>query len=654
MEKKASAREAGRQAGRACVRTLHCAIVLLLAMLTCMGLDTLHNPAHSAGRDSDREPIQILLLHPDDLHSRRVLETDAATRSALVAALPFPLEFHSEGFEALRLAGMRLQEPAFVEALVKKYSSHPPDLIVTHDEVFAVVLRHRSELWPDTPLMSVDVAEPRLRAGELPADIPHVAIAVDLEGTFRLARQMQPDARRVLVVFGTADHDQYWGQYAMRLLAPYRQQMQIEATDQRSLAETQKILEARGLETIVLYLGVLQDRAGHSYVAGEATQRIVAVSKAPVYSPWGSAMGLGIVGGVITQTDLGRAQAIGELARRLLSGEAASSVPSPHVVPAVCSIDWRALHHWRLPSAGIPSGCRILREPSFLAAHRNASIATGTVTVLLIALLLGLLRQTLRRRSAERAMQQQREELAHVDRLAAAGRLTASITHEINQSLTAILSNAEAASLLLARDNPPLAEIRHILEDIGADDIRASEVIRRLRGLLTKQVTERRNVSFHEVVEETLKVLESMLKSHQITVVLDLTTPTPIVEGDRVQLQQVLLNLVINAVEACRDLASERRGIRIQTRVDDNDQLHVAVSDLGCGFEQERLPTLFDPFVSSKKTGMGLGLFLVRAIVEAHGGLVSAENNAVGATFSFTVPCNHKSRGDAVLQSEAG
>ncbi len=201
-------------------RMLQAAPVALFGCLAS-ALVLLGSELYAAERN-DSAPIRILLLHPDDLHARQVIAADAATRSALSAALRQPLEFNSEGFETLRLAGTRLQEPAFIEQLLEKYASHPPDLIITHAEMFSVVMRHRAELWPQTPLMFVDVAEQRVRAGEVPAGIPRVSVDVDFAGTLELARRLQPEARRALVVFGTTDHDQYWGQYVMRMLEPFR------------------------------------------------------------------------------------------------------------------------------------------------------------------------------------------------------------------------------------------------------------------------------------------------------------------------------------------------------------------------------------------------------------------------------------------------
>jgi signal transduction histidine kinase len=584
-------------------------------------------------------PIHILLLHPDDLHARHVATADAATRSALLAALPQPLEFNSEGFETLRLSGTHLQEPAFIEQLREKYASHPPNLIIAHGEMFSVVMRHRAELWPQTPLMFVDVAEQRVRAGELPSDIPRVSVDVDFAGTFELARLLQPEARRVLVVFGTTDHDQYWGQHVMRMLEPFSDRIKIEATDKQPIDETLKAAASIDGNTIVIYVSVVRDQTGRSYVTQDVAQRLAETSKAPMYSAYGSLMGLGIVGGSLTQASEARAHAVGETARRLLNGESAANIPHTPSVQPGCAIDWRAVQHWHLDASRIPTACRLLfREASFISRHQTEAMALIVLAALLGSLSVGWLRQRRQRERAEAEVQKQREELAHAGRLVSAGQLTASITHELNQSLTAILSNAEAGSILLAQENPPLSEIKQILDDIGADDLRAAEVIRRLRGLLTKHVVETQSVFPNEIIADTLKLLEPLTKSLQITVTTRLVDPAPVLEGDRVQLQQVLLNLLMNAIEATKGAPLERRQIRIHTDVDSERNFSVSVSDGGPGIPTEHISNMFKPFFSTKPKGMGLGLFLVRTIVEAHGGQVGATSDGVGATFHITIP----------------
>jgi PAS domain S-box-containing protein len=248
-------------------------------------------------------------------------------------------------------------------------------------------------------------------------------------------------------------------------------------------------------------------------------------------------------------------------------------------------------------------------------------------------LVLGAIVDITERKRAEDA----RQELAHASRLALVGELTASITHEINQPLGAILSNADAAEMLLDATPQSLDEVRQILADIRKDDLRASEVIRRLRALLGKHTLENQPVDLNELTADILVLVRAETRRRRVGVETELAPDLPRVRGDRVQLQQVLLNLLLNGMEAMAAMPGEKR-LTVRTALYQDD-VEIAVSDCGTGIPEDRLPHVFDPFFSTKKDGMGLGLSLARSIVEAHGGHIWAENNSpAGATFRFALP----------------
>jgi PAS domain S-box-containing protein len=242
--------------------------------------------------------------------------------------------------------------------------------------------------------------------------------------------------------------------------------------------------------------------------------------------------------------------------------------------------------------------------------------------------------ETTQRKQIEEA----RRELAHAARLAMVGELTASIAHEINQPLGAILSNADAAEMLLESSPAPLEEVRQILADIRKDDVRASEVIRRLRALLHKREMEAQPVDLNDTIQEVLRLVRGEAGRRVVAVEANLATDLPLVRGDKVHLQQVLLNLLLNGMEAMADAPGVRR-ITVRSSVDGNGLVEIAVSDTGPGIGADQLPRLFDPFFSTKKEGMGLGLSIARSLVEAHGGRIWAGDNPDrGVTFRFTLP----------------
>ncbi len=240
---------------------------------------------------------------------------------------------------------------------------------------------------------------------------------------------------------------------------------------------------------------------------------------------------------------------------------------------------------------------------------------------------------------AELEIARQRTQLTHLSRVSMLGELSGSIAHEIGQPLTAILSNAHAAQLLLKQPEPDLNEVREILKDIAADNQRAAEVIRRLRLLLKRGEVQFQPLSANETVEEVLNLLRSELIDRGVTVHSKLTSSLPSLQGDRVGLQQVLINLVTNACDAMAGMPSEARALTIRTGLDGNDFVLISVCDAGPGIAEGKLEQVFEPFFTSKVNGMGLGLSVCRTIINAHGGKLWAEHiSGRGATFYLRLP----------------
>ena len=242
------------------------------------------------------------------------------------------------------------------------------------------------------------------------------------------------------------------------------------------------------------------------------------------------------------------------------------------------------------------------------------------------------------RKRAEEELQKAQAELAHVTRVTTLGEMTASIAHEINQPLAAIVTNAKACLRWLMRDVPNLEEAREAAERIARDGIRASDVISRIRALVRNTGSEKAPLDINQAIQEVVNLTEHEGLRKGVVLRTELAGALPFVLGDRVQLQQVLLNLIINGMEAMSSVADGRRELLVYSRLHESKQVLVGVHDFGVGIEPENLKKLFDPFYTTKSQGMGMGLAISRSIVENHGGkLWASPNDGPGATFQFTI-----------------
>ena len=249
-----------------------------------------------------------------------------------------------------------------------------------------------------------------------------------------------------------------------------------------------------------------------------------------------------------------------------------------------------------------------------------------------------LIAQGIERKRAQQALQMTQMELARVSRLTTMGELAASIAHEVNQPLTAVTNNSNACLRLLAADNLKPEVLRRALEEIVADGTRASAVVARIRAFIKKAPAEKNGLDINEVIQEVLALADRELYENRVRLERQLTKALPLVLADRVQMQQVLLNLIMNGIEAMIAVTDQPRSLWVESRVDESGDILVAVRDSGTGLGSEA-DRVFTPFFTTKANGMGMGLSISRSLVENHGGrLWAMPNSPIGAVFSFTLP----------------
>jgi C4-dicarboxylate-specific signal transduction histidine kinase len=250
-----------------------------------------------------------------------------------------------------------------------------------------------------------------------------------------------------------------------------------------------------------------------------------------------------------------------------------------------------------------------------------------------------LLAEIVERKRVEDAYYEAQGELARVTRISALGALAASISHEVNQPLAAVVTNADACMIWLSSDPPNLEEARAAVDSIAREGTRASEVVRHIRAMFTKTAPERTKVQVNELIREVGRLVEGAALRNQVVLQTDLANHLAPTMGDRVQLQQVIVNLTLNGIEAMSDVTGRPRRLVIRSDMPNSEQVLVAVQDSGTGIDPNNQKRIFDAFFTTKAQGMGMGLSISHSIIESHGGRLWASSNSdYGATIQFTLP----------------
>lgn len=582
---------------------------------------------------TDGRTAQILVITGSDPYLPGFVLIDRGMRTGVAGSTSRQVHWLYESVDTARFGDTPGQEVADLYA--RKYRNTRIDLVVLVTEPAAeFYLRFRARLWPHVPVV-VHTVSPAFAERLPPAPwLTGLTTREDTAGTLRIAQALQPDARRVLVVGGVAPFDAQ--QFALvREVAPQFERLSFEYVAGPPLGAIAKRLASENRDTIVYYTTLFRDASGGMYVPRDALEAMVRSSAAPIYGMFDSQMGYGIAAGSM-EPFVERGERVAALVVRALQGEA---LPPIATAPASrCIVDARQLERFGIPSRRVPADCEVrFAEPSLLRQYWWQALLVSGVIAAQAALIAQLMLQRRQRRLAEARLQKNRSQLLHASRLAVAGELTASIAHEINQPLGAILSNAEAAEMLLASGRGAPAELLKILSDIRSDDLRASQVIKRLRALLARHEVELTPCDLNQVAADAVAILRAEARRRGITLDFAPDAQAPGVRGDPVQLQQVIIALALNAFDASAGLPEGERRVRVGTG-DAEDDVALTVRDFGAGIAESDLPRVFDSFFTTKKQGMGLGLSIARTIVDSHGGSISVTNRQPGAEFRVALP----------------
>jgi signal transduction histidine kinase len=594
----------------------------------------------------------VLVVFDEDKDLPGLAAINRSLREGLQTEFDDGIVFYNESLQLSQFGKTDYDEP-LRDYLLRKYAGKRFELIVAVMEPsLDFLLRQRESLFTGVPIVYCGIDSSDLESRALPDDITGVMMKRSFAPSLELALKLQPGTRHVFVIGGSSRFDLRMQDIARRDFQPFEQRTSFTWLTTQPMEELLGWVATLPEHSIIFYLTLFADGAGQPFVTHDALRRINEAANSPVYVAVDQYVGSGAVGGsVFSVHSIGEQAA--QISARILRGEAATDIPPISLSAYTPLFDWRQLRRWKLDSGRLPVNASILhRTPTAWQSYRWYIIGGITLFLLQTALVVGLLvnrAQRLRaeqarqeseahRRRAEADAQRQREELAHALRLTTLGELTASISHELNQPLTAIAANAQAAQKLFENDraNPDLEDA---LEDMVDDAIRAAEIIRRLQVLFRKKPAIRIQLGMNELIDEVLHLLGSDLRNREIRVHFDRHEPLAKVMGDGVQLRQVIINLLRNAEDAIASAGDGRREIFISTSQPDDARVAIAIRDTGMGVQDPDLDRIFEHFVSSKPQGLGMGLAISRSIIESHSGRIWAERNEDrGLTLRIEIP----------------
>ncbi len=530
-------------------------------------------------------------------------------------------------------------EQAVVEYIRSIFIDRPkPDLIMTISGPAAEFARkHRHQLFPDVPLLFASVDQRHLT--DAPLGNNEIAVAVDNDFPRILDEMLQllPQTRQVFMVIGSGVFAQFWHRELEDQLVRFQDRLTFVWWDDLSFPEILRRSASLPDNSAIFYVTFGSDAAGAAYADERVLADLHAVANAPLFAAHSVYLGAGIVGGsLLSIEDLSLRTA--DVAVRLLNGAAPKSINVPTPLPRLSIFDWRELQRWGIRESRLPPGSVVrYRAPSLWRAYRGTVLSAVGVLAVQSLLIVGLLYQ---RRARQRAESDSRRNLAlaaDASRRQTISALTSSIGHELGQPLSSIMYDAQALQMMVTTNRATSDTIGEILSDIQAQGVRATQIIDRHRTMLKSHQLDKKPIDLHAVIDETVALVAHDMTARQVSAIVNQSSSPCVIDGDQVLLQQVLVNLVMNAVDAMADTPPGRRSVTISSDVRAAD-IDVSVRDMGPGVPAHILDSLFTPFATTKAGGLGIGLTIVRSIVDAHGGTIVARNHPDGgATFTVTL-----------------
>jgi signal transduction histidine kinase len=607
------------------------------AIVLCAGIYLL--AASKAFAADSTSAKRVLIVHSFGSSTPPFTTHSTAFETKLTEELGHRVDLDEVSLDMARYAQPDLEEP-FAEFLLKRLGKWQPDLVVPiGSPAGRFVAKFRDRLFPQTPIIYTGMDRRTLPPDAFERKATFVGEDFNLAGLVEDILQLAPDTNHIVVILGATPLERYWTTAFRSAFEPFAARVRFTWVNDLSFDQMQDLVSKLPPHSFVLLGLLLRDASGVSHNEDDALQRLHAVSKAPINGIFQNQLGLGIVGGRLYQGEL-EGQEAARIAIRILEGESISNFPPKIIGTSGSRYDWRELQRWNISEDRLPAGSVVdFRQPSVWKLYRSWIVGGVAIICLQSAMIAALVVQRRYRRRIQAELRRNRDELAHITRTTTMSALGTSIAHELNQPLTAILCNAEAAQNFLSSEPVQMEEVQEILRDIVSDNRRAGEIISRLRAMVKKEELEFSSIDVASVIRETVTMVHSDAVLRNVRVSVDVDSTLPRARGDKIQLQQVVLNLLVNSFEAMKDVPAEEREVVVRSALNGTGMVHIAIKDRGHGLKSDNPEQIFEPFYTTKHNGLGIGLSISRSIVEAHGGRLWAERNSDrGTTFHFTVP----------------
>ena len=522
--------------------------------------------------------------------------------------------------------------------LRKKYRDTRIGVVIVDGPIgLDLVLSWRAEMWPEVPVVFYGLDELSAAQQKLSPNVTGIVAQQTFQGMVNTARVLVPGFKRVALVGDPPGRDTYRLNYGPDVAALAAEVELIDLTGM-AVTEVRKRVAVLPNDAVVFYTSIFVDGAGVVHTPQSALLAISGATSRPIITDVESNLGYGAVGGFLFSIESAARETV-RLASRILDGENISQIPVTKIDLNKPMFDWRELKRWNIRENRLPVGSDIrFRSQSMWDQYRWQISAVTAVLFLQTALIFGLFYEHRKRRLAQAESMLRANQLAHMNRTATAGELSASIAHEVKQPLAAIITFGSAGLRWLTKQTPNVEETRRVLRRIVDESERASRIIDDIRAMFRKDMKARETVDVNELISETLLLLEHEAKIQRVSVQASLSEAPAHTFAERIQLKQVLLNLMVNAIESMSSTVSGPRVLAVSSSTDRNGVL-ITVQDSGPGIQGEDHEKIFEMFYTTKPQGMGIGLAMCRSIIESHSGRLQMSASGLGGcTFQVFLP----------------